>query len=70
MELNETEQLLDELKDVCMRLGWSLAIDMTGENIDGMVIGNLKYMKSVTEGTENFEEYDFYTPDEMYGVVQ
>lgn len=70
MDLNETEVLLEQLKDICTRLGWSLAIDMSGDTVDGMIIGQDEYMDSVFSGDEDYEDYDYYSPGDMYGVVQ
>lgn len=62
MNLNESEKILLELKDLCLKLGWSLAFNTKNDKIEGMLIGSEDFIKNIALNKEDFEKYDYYEP--------
>lgn len=64
------EVLLDQMKEICVELGWSLAIDMEKEKIRGMIVGSTEFIDDVVLAEESFDDYSICSPEDTYGQLQ
>lgn len=69
-ELTEVEKALDELKDLCYRIGWKMAIDIEKDGIHGVILGGEDYIDNIVSGEEEYDGYAVFSPEVDYGALQ
>lgn len=62
MNINESEELLMKLREICLKLGWDMAMDEGQDNVKGMIIGKEEFIENIVNEYEDFDEYVVYSP--------
>lgn len=67
--INDAELALDELKDICARLGWDVLIDLDSESIFGIIVGTGDFIQSVIDGQEDLSEHTYVSTEESGEIL-
>lgn len=54
------EQLVDDIQQACKQLGWDIAMDVSSEEISGLIVGQHDYIQEVLSGSCDEDNYEIY----------
>ena len=63
MDVNQSEEMLMKLREICLMLGWDMALNEGDDKIIGMIIGKEEFLENVINENEDYSEYVIYSPD-------
>lgn len=67
--MSSPEEKLDRIRELASELGWELALDDSGDEVHGIIIGNMEFIQEVLTGEiepENFGIYSSMNDKELH----
>lgn len=61
MKQEISENFFGELKQICDKYGWALALDYQKDGISGVVIGKNHFINDIISGKEDFSKYTVFS---------